>query len=278
MRDRSQAQIRLGALTLGVIAAAAIVAPRLLPSPESIDLNAILQPPSARHWLGTDGLGRDVAARMALGGRVSLGVGLLASALALSVGVPLGASAGFRGGALDLAVSRTLEALLCFPTLVIALAILAAPPGPTDQWPPTLRVAVVLGGLGWMSVARYVRAEVLRLRGSDVVAAARSAGASEVRILACHVIPAAVAPALVTAAFAVGAAILGEAGLSFLGLGVGFSTPSWGSILLDARTVLTRAWWLALFPGLALFATVLACNLLAEGVRSRLRSTAAPTS
>ena len=277
MSDRSRAKIRAGVLTLGLIAVAAVVAPGLLPSPESIDLGAILEPPSAHHWLGTDGLGRDVAARMALGGRVSLGVGLLASALALAVGVPLGAGAGFRGGALDIAVSRTLEALLCFPTLVIALAILAAPPGPIALWPPTLRVAVVLGGLGWMSVARYVRAEVLRLRGSDVVAAARSAGASEARILAWHVIPAAVAPALVTAAFAVGAAILGEAGLSFLGLGVGFSTPSWGSILLDARTVLTRAWWLALFPGLALFATVLACNLLAEGVRSRLHASAGPT-
>lgn len=255
---------------LASVGVVSVFAPSVLPGAEVIDLGVILQPPSTAHWLGTDGLGRDVAARLAQGGRVSLGVGLLATALALVVGVPLGAAAGFRGGALDAAVSRVVEALLCLPTLVVALAVLAAPPPPIGALPATVRVAIVLGGLGWMAVARYVRGEVLRLRASEVVAAARSAGAGDVRVLVRHVVPAALAPALVTAAFSVGAAILAEAGLSFLGLGVGFSTPSWGALLFDARTVLTRAWWLALAPGVALFVTVLGCNLVAEGLRARL--------
>lgn len=270
VRDAGRAGLGWGAGVLCVVAAASLFAPAVLPDPESLDLGSILEAPSRAHWLGTDGLGRDVAARLAHGGRISLGVGLIASTLALALGVPLGAAAGFKGGALDAVVSRAVESLLCFPTLVVALAVLAAPPPLLEALPPSIRVAVVLGGLGWMSVARYVRGEVLRLRGSEVVAAARSAGAGDGRILIRHVVPAALAPALVTAAFAVGSAILAEAGLSFLGLGVGFSTPSWGALLFEARTVLTQAWWLALFPGLALFATVLGCNLLAEGLRSHL--------
>jgi peptide/nickel transport system permease protein len=268
--EAGRAGLRWGAILLGAVVALTLAGPAILPDPEPIDLDGILQSPSAAHWLGTDGLGRDVAARLAHGGRVSLGVGLLAAGLALVLGVPLGAAAGFRGGGLDAVVSRTIEALLCFPTLVVALAILAAPPPPLDALPAGLRVAFVLGGLGWMTVARYVRGEVLRLRGSEVVAAARAAGAGDARILVRHILPAALAPALVSGAFSVGSAILAEAGLSFLGMGVGFSTPSWGALLFDSRTLLTQAWWLAAFPGLALFATVLACNLLAEGVRSRL--------
>jgi len=238
--------------------------------PRRLDLDAVLLPPSRAHWMGTDALGRDLAARVVHGARVSLAVGLLAAACALLVGVPLGAWAGYRGGWADAAVSRFIEALLCFPTLLLALAVLATAPAWLRGLPDVLRIALVLGITGWIPVARYLRAEFLRLRSSDVVAAARAAGGGHLRIVTRHILPSALAPVLVTAAFAVGAAITFEAALSFLGLGVRPPTATWGGLLSDARELVDRAWWLALFPGLALFLAVLGCNLLGEGIRDLL--------
>jgi peptide/nickel transport system permease protein len=238
--------------------------------PNRLDLNAVLLPPSRAHWMGTDALGRDVAARTIHGARVSLAVGLLAAAFALLVGVPLGAWAGYRGGWADAAVGRGIEAMLCFPTLLLALAILAMAPPWLRGLPDVLRIALVLGITGWIPVARYLRAEFMRLRGSDVVAAARAAGSGHLRIVIRHILPSALAPVLVTAAFAVGAAVGLEAALSFLGLGVRPPTATWGGLLADARELVDRAWWLALFPGVALFLAVLGCNLLGEGIRDLL--------
>jgi peptide/nickel transport system permease protein len=238
--------------------------------PTRVNLDRALSPPSARHWLGTDGLGRDVAARLVHGGRVSLGVGLLSAALAVLVGLPLGALAGYAGGTADAVVSRLTEAVLCFPTLLIALALLTAGPGWLEGAPDVLRVAVVLAATGWIPVARYLRGEFLRLRSSDLVAAARACGAGHLRIAVRHLLPAAAAPVLVTAAFAVAGSIVLEAALSFLGLGVRPPTPTWGGLLREARAHVDRAWWLTLFPGTALFLSILACNLLGEGVRDLL--------
>jgi peptide/nickel transport system permease protein len=255
---------------LAVLAVAAAVGPAVAPDPTQLDLDAILEPPSARHWLGTDALGRDLASRLLHGGRVSLAVGALAAALALVVGIPLGALAGYRGGWADAAVSRLLEAALSFPTLVLALALLAAAPPVLDALPDAVRVALVVGVTGWVPIARYVRGEFLRLVRSEMVQAARSIGVGHGRIVSRHILPSALAPILVTAAFAVGAAITFEAALSFLGLGIRIPTATWGGLLFEARQHVASSWWLTVFPGTALFAAVLACNLVAEGVRDWL--------
>lgn len=239
-------------------------------SPEKLDLDHVLVPPSWGHWLGTDRLGRDVASRVVHGGRVSLTVGVLASLLALVVGLPLGAVAGYRGGWADATISRLVEAVLCFPSLLLALALLSISPRWLAGLPDVSRIAVVLGVTGWIPVARYLRGEFLRIRGSDMVAAARASGAGHLRLVVRHILPSAVAPVLVTAAFAVGASILLEAALSFIGLGVRPPTPTWGGMLTEARVLVNRAWWLAMFPGVALFLAVLSCNLVGEGVRDRL--------
>ncbi len=275
----------VGLVVLGTMTAAGIGAPLLagrhglIPhDPYEVDLGAVLSPPSGAHWLGTDGLGRDLAARLVHGARVSVTVGLLTAALALLVGVPLGAVAGYRGGLADAAISRCVEAVLCFPSLLLALAILSTAPGWVESLPDAVRIALVLGVSGWTPVARYLRGELLRLRSSEMVTAARASGAGHFRIVLRHVLPSALAPVLVTAAFAVGAAILLEAALSFLGLGVRPPTATWGGLLTEARVHVERAWWLALFPGVALFAAVLACNLVGEGVRDLLDPRARETS
>jgi peptide/nickel transport system permease protein len=238
--------------------------------PNRIDLTAVLLPPESGHWMGTDALGRDLAARVIHGARVSLAVGLLAAFFALLVGVPLGALAGYRGGWTDAAIARGIETILCFPTLLLVLAVLAAAPAWLREMPDMLRISLVLGLTGWIPVTRYLRAEFMKLRGSDMVAAARAMGSGHFRIVIRHILPSAMAPVLVTAAFAVGAAIGLEAALSFLGLGVRPPVATWGGLLAEAMEQVDRAWWLALFPGIALFMAVLGCNLLGEGIRDLL--------
>jgi peptide/nickel transport system permease protein len=197
-------------------------------------------------------------------------VGLLSALVALAVGVPLGTWAGYRGGWADAVVGRTIETVLCFPTLVLLLALLAARPPWLETFGDVSRVALVLGAVGWVPVARFTRGEVLRIVRSDAVASARAIGAAPGRVLVRHVLPASVAPALVTAAFAVAAAIGVEASLSFLGLGVRPPTPTWGGLLAEARQHVTHAWWMVAFPGVALFALLLGCTLVAEGIRDAL--------
>jgi peptide/nickel transport system permease protein len=238
--------------------------------PDAVGLGAILRPPSVEHPMGTDGLGRDVAARVVHGARTSLAVGFLAAAFSLLVGLPLGAWAGFRSGWGDAVVGRALEAALSVPSLLLALALLAAAPRWLSVLPETSRLALVLALTGWAPVARYLRGEFLRLRASDVVVAARAAGAGGMRVACLHVLPAALTPVLVTVAFSVAAAVLLEAALSFLGLGMRPPTASWGGILQEARRHLAAAWWIAVFPGACLFLAVLGCNLVAEGIRTAL--------
>jgi len=238
--------------------------------PNGLDLAAVLQPPSARNLMGTDALGRDMAARVLHGAQVSLSVGLLSAAFALMLGLPLGALAGYRGGWADAAVSRSIETILCFPTLLLVLALLASAPAWFRAIPEVPRIALVLGLTGWVPVTRYLRAEFLKLKTSDMVAAARAAGCGHLRIVARHILPCSLAPVLVTTAFAVGAAIALESALSFLGLGIRPPVATWGGLLADAREQVDRAWWLALFPGVALFLAILSCNLIGEGIRDLL--------
>jgi peptide/nickel transport system permease protein len=254
-------------LLLGLLA---LLAPWISGGATDVDLGAVLEPPSGAHPMGTDGLGRDLVGRVLFGARVSLTVGLLAAALALLAGIPLGAVAGYRGGLADALVSRALETMLCFPGFVLALAILGAAPPWLAALPDVLKVGLVIGIAGWIPVARYIRAEFQRLSGSEMVLAARSTGAGHLRVAARHILPSALAPVLVTAAFTVAAAITAEATLSFLGLGVRPPTPTWGGLLFEAKSHVDRAWWLVVFPGLALFLAVLACNLVGEGLRDWL--------
>jgi peptide/nickel transport system permease protein len=255
---------------IGALLLAGLFAPWLPHDPNRLDLGERLAAPSSLHWMGTDALGRDVAARVVSGARISLTVGLLAAAIALSIGLPLGALAGYRGGWSDAAVSRAMETLLCFPSLLLVLALLVTAPAWLRALPDVVRIALVLALTGWISVARYLRGEFLRLRTSEMVLAARAGGAGHLRVILRHLLPSSLAPVLVTSAFAVGAAIGLEAALSFLGLGVRPPVPTWGGLLADAREHVDRAWWLALFPGLALFSAVLGCNLVGEGLRDLL--------
>jgi peptide/nickel transport system permease protein len=270
VRERVPRNLRVGAVMLVLLSVVALAAPWLAGDPARLDLERRLSPPTAQHWLGTDVLGRDMLARVVHGARVSLAVGLLSAVFALLIGVPLGALGGYRGGWTDAAVSRLVEAVLCFPALLLVLALLAASPGWFSGMSDVLRIALVLGLTGWMPAARYLRAEFIKLKRSEMVLAARAVGAGHLRVMVRHILPSAMAPVLVTAAFTVGAAIGLEAALSFLGLGVRPPVATWGGLLADAREQVDRAWWLAVFPGVALFVTVLGCNLVGEGVRDFL--------
>lgn len=258
---------RVGVWLLGLIAAAALLAPWITADPDRTDLGRILEPPSASHLLGTDGLGRDVLARVAHGGRVSLAVGGTAAALSIALGLPLGALAGLRGGFWDAAVSRLVEAVLCFPGLLLALTLLSLDVGWLGRLPETLRIAGALACAGWTPAARFLRAEFRRLAGSETLQAARASGAGDLRIVVLHLLPQGIAPVLVATAFAAGSASLAEAALSFIGVGITPPTPSWGQMLLEAMRHMESGWWLALFPGLALFVTIYGFNCLAETCR-----------
>jgi peptide/nickel transport system permease protein len=223
----------------------------------------VFEPPSRKHWLGTDGLGRDVAAGLVHGIRVSLTIGLVVVAIQASIGVVLGGLAGYYGGPADLALSRLFEVMLGIPTFFLIITVAAV------FKPSVYLIMVILGLTGWVGIARLIRAEFLRVRAMDYVAAAQVLGASDSRIMARHILPNAIAPVLVSMSFGVASAILTESGLSFLGIGVPAHVVTWGSILAVAQSN-TTAWWLAVFPGAAIFLTVTAYNLLGDGLRDAL--------
>ncbi|HEY0140597.1 MAG TPA: ABC transporter permease [Thermoanaerobaculia bacterium] len=233
-------------------------------SPNTPDTKNRLAPPTSEHLLGTDDLGRDILSRMIHGARVSLTVGLLASAIALIVGSFLGALAGYYGGAADWVVSRVIEVVICFPFLFLVLGIVAF------FRPSLLTVLIALGITQWTSEARYVRGEFLRIREIEYAQAARASGAGDLRIILRHLLPNALAPVLVSASFGVAYAIVTESALSFLGLGVPLPTASWGSIIAAAYEHIDYAWWMTLFPGLAIFSTVAAFNIIGDRFREAL--------
>lgn len=232
--------------------------------PNDADLAHRLQEPSAQHRFGTDDIGRDVLARMIHGARISLMVGFTATAISLIVGSILGALAGYYGGAADWIVSRAIEIVLCFPFLFLMLGIVAL-------FKPSLyTIMIALGLTSWTTEARFVRGEFLRIRGLDFAQAARASGARDARIIFRHLLPNALAPVLVSASFGVAAAILIESALSFLGLGVPIPTASWGGILALAEEHIQYAWWLALFPGMAIFLTVASFNIIGDRFRDAI--------
>ena len=243
----------------------AVTAPLISPyPPNAADLSARLVPPSDAHPLGTDDVGRDVLSRLIYGSRVSLIVGISATLLSLAVGSALGAIAGYYGSMADWIVSRLIEVVLCFPFLFLVLGIVAL-------FRPSLwTIMIALGLTSWTTEARFVRAEFLRIRELEYALAARASGGRDPRIIFRHLLPNALAPVLVSSSFGVAAAILTESALSFLGFGVALPTASWGSILSVAHEYIEFAWWLALFPGLAIFFTVAAFNLIGDRLRDVL--------
>lgn len=232
--------------------------------PAAIDVSKSLLPPSWKHPLGTDDLGREVLVRMLYGARISLLVGFVAVGISTLIGILCGALAGYYGGWVDAVIMRFVDIMLCFPTFFLILAVIAF------LEPSIWNIMIVIGLTSWMGVARLIRAEFLSLRQRDFVLAAQALGATDVRLIVRHILPNALSPVLVSATLGVAGAILTESALSFLGIGVQPPTPSWGNMLIIGKQTLGNAWWLSVFPGLAILITVLGYNLLGEGVRDAL--------
>ncbi|MEW6138646.1 MAG: ABC transporter permease [Thermodesulfobacteriota bacterium] len=255
----------VGLSVVVILCLVAIFADRLAPySPTMIDTSKILVEPSWEHPMGTDILGRDVLSRIIHGAGVSLSVGFVAVGISTLIGVVLGAVAGYYSGMVDRVIMRFVDIMLCFPTFFLILAVIAF------LQPSIWNIMIVIGVTSWMNVTRLVRAEFLSLRERDFVLAAISQGASDLRVIFAHILPNAMAPVLVAATLGVAAAVLVESSLSFLGLGVQPPNPSWGNMLTEGKDNIEIAWWLSLFPGLAIFITVMGYNLLGEGIRDIL--------
>lgn len=262
---RRNAMFILGLIIVLGVTFAAVFAPLIAPfDPNELHLDAILKAPCAEFPLGTDRLGRDVLSRLLYGGRVSLWVGFVAVGISISIGALLGLVSGYFGGLVDEIVMRFVDIMLCFPSFFLILAVVAF------LEPSLFNIMVVIGLTSWMGVARLVRAETLTLREREFVSAARLAGTSTWRIMTRHILPNAMAPVTISAILGIGGAILIESGLSFLGLGVQPPQASWGNMLMDGKSVIEEAYWLSLFPGLAILITVLGYNLLGESLRDFL--------
>ena len=254
-----------GGVVVALLAALALLAPLLAPyDPAAYDVKQILLAPSPAHWFGTDQLGRDVLSRMLFGARISMAVGFISVGIAVLLGTLVGTTAAYYGGRVDEALMRFVDLMLNFPRFFLLLTLIAL------LRPSIWVIMAVIGFTGWMGLARLVRGEILSLREREFVVGARALGAPDARIMFRHILPNALVPILVSATLGVAAAILTESGLSFLGLGVQPPTPSWGNILIDGKANIEIAWWLSVFPGLAILMTVLAYNLLGEGLRDAL--------
>jgi len=257
--------------TLGAAAAIgltlmAVLAPWVAPHPpDRISLDSRWGAPQAAHFFGTDELGRDVLARIMYAGRISLTIGYMVAVNISIIGMVVGAVSGLYGGKVDVALMRLVDMLLSIPTLPLYLILAALIPGGGVS-----RIILIFTAFGWTGVARLVRGQVLTLKTQDFVEAARAMGASESRLILRHLLPNATAPVIVAATLAVGGAILGESALSYLGVGIAPPTASWGNMLQRAQEYIWNASWLAVFPGVFIFVTVLSFNFLGDGLRDAL--------
>jgi peptide/nickel transport system permease protein len=256
---------RISAVILGVIVLLGALAPLIAPydpaaQPDIVALKDL--PPSLSHPFGTDPYSRDVFSRVIYGARLSLTIGLLATAVSLTLGVAYGAIAGYVGGMLDALMMRILDAFMAIPRLLLLIGVLAA-------WPRLSIGALILflGLTGWFALSRIVRGQVLALKHAEFVTAARALGASRRRILSRHLLPNLVSPIVVAATLGVAHVIVLEAGLSYLGIGVPQPLASWGNIIQDASDQVATLWWMSLFPGLMMVLTVMTLNILGEALR-----------
>jgi peptide/nickel transport system permease protein len=256
---------KAGFIIIATVFLLAMLAPIIAPfDPDDINVKAILLAPSFEHWMGTDGLGRDVLSRMLYGGRISLLVGLVAVGISTAIGIVLGAIAGYYRGWVDTVIMRLVDVMLSIPSFFLILAVIAF------LTPSIINVMIVIGLTSWMGVTRLVRAEFLSLSGREFVQASRTLGAKDARLIFTHLLPNSLTPIIVSSVLGIAGAVLMESGLSFLGLGVQAPQASWGNILTDGKDYIQFAWWLSLFPGLAILITVLGYNLLGEGLRDAL--------
>lgn len=257
----------LALFILSILVLVVILAPFIAPfPPNAIDLRSRNMPPSTLHWLGTDGLGRDVLSRVLYGGRISLSVSGAAAAVACTIGLFLGLVAGFAGGKIDLVIMRLADMVLCLPSLVLSMALLTLVG-------PTLRnVIIAISFPRWPSVARLVRGQVLALKEREFVTAARAIGAPTRHILIKHLVPHVLSVVMVAATLQMASAIILEASLSFLGIGLPLPNPSWGNMLQGARTITTleSAPWQWVPPGAAIVLSVLCVNFIGDGLRDAL--------
>ena len=244
-----------------------LVTPLIAPFDPAEQGNIILSrylAPSLEHLMGTDKFGRDIFSRVLYGARISLSIGFIAVGISITLGTLIGALSGYFGGIVDGILMRLTDMMLSFPRLVLLIVVIAL----FDS--SIYLVVIILGLTGWMGTARLVRGEVLSLREREFVQAARALGMGDWRIIFRHVIPNTMAPVIVSATLGIGQTILTEASLSFLGFGVQPPTPSWGNMVADGRDALINAWWIATFPGIAIVVTVVAFNLLGDGLRDAL--------
>jgi ABC-type dipeptide/oligopeptide/nickel transport system permease subunit len=266
-RLRSDPRAVVGLALIAAVVVAALAAPLIAHAdPLRQDLARRLEAPSAAHWLGTDGAGRDVWARLVYGARVSLAVGFISQAIAVSLGLTFGLLAGYYGRWVDEVIMRLADVTLAFPTLLLLIAMVAA------LSPSLVVVFATVGLVGWAGMARLVRGQVLVVRELEFVQAIRALGARDRTVITRHVLPNVLAPVIVAATLGVAGAIMAEAALSFLGLGVQPPTPSWGSMIADGRDLdqLRHAPWTSVAPGLAIGAAVMAFNLLGDALRDAL--------
>ncbi len=252
----------LGLSLIMLLVITAIFAPVIAPYTQSEqNLYERLLPPSQQHLFGTDDLGRDVFSRMLYGSRISLAVGFIAVLIILIIGTFLGIIAGYFGGKIDSVIMRFTDIVLCFPTFFLILLIIAF------LEPNIFNVMIVIGLTSWPGLARLVRAEVLSLKEREFILVAKMMGLGNIRIFCVHILPNIVSPLMVYSSLAIGGAILTESALSFLGLGVQPPMSSWGQILTSGKDYIYIAWWLSVFPGIAILLTVLSFNLVGEAVR-----------
>jgi peptide/nickel transport system permease protein len=266
-RFKRHRQAILGLALIVLLTGTALLAPALAPYDPDAQADIVAtryQAPSVSHPMGTDRFGRDIFSRVLYGARISLSIGLLAILIAITLGTAIGAIAGFFGGRLDTVLMRGVDLLLSFPRLVLLVVLVAL------FEPSIALVTLVLGLTGWMGVSRIVRGQVLTVREMEFVTAARVLGFGRARILTRHVLPNVLTPVIVAATLGIGNTILAEAALSFLGLGVQPPTASWGNMVASGRDAMLDAWWITTFPGLAIVFTVMAFNLVGDGLRDAL--------
>jgi ABC-type dipeptide/oligopeptide/nickel transport system permease subunit len=255
----------VGLAIIVVLVAAAILAPLVtFTDPGKINASISRQPPSARHWFGTDLLGRDLYSRVVYGARVSLRVGIIAVVIALAVGLVAGALAGYYGGLVDTLVMRVTDIFLAFPYLIAAIAIISVV-GRSET-----AVILVIGLLGWMPIARLFRSSILSIKQTEYIEAARALGAGDIRIITRHILPNAIQPVIVFATIFVGTAVLSEAALSFLGVGITEPKPAWGLMVAQGRNFIFTSPHMLFFPGGAIFLMVTAFVFVGDGLRDAL--------